>query len=414
MKILYTVHQFYPKWYTGTEKFVLNSAKMQQRFGNQVKVVAFGMDAPGKYDRVLGNVVYKEFIYQGVPVLEFRYRGKEGHLNEVLVDEELKEFAQFVIDSYGPDVIHAGHIMRTTEFVHYARHAGIPYVMSLTDFWLICLRTIMLTPQNQICSGCSNGEKCAQNCHISVDYCRTRYKQADEILQGAYMVVSPSRFLASMFEKEFEGLKVRVINHGISTLYLRENPKVYGDKSSVIFCYAGSLTQHKGVHLLVKAFRELRSTNAALQIYGSGPEDYVRRLRSLAEGDKRIQFKGIYCADEIASVFDGCDVVIIPSTWYENYPLVLHESLISCVPVLASNIGGMSEKITDGFNGYTFRVGDADDLRGKMQDIVDNPAILNYYKKNISGFLQPTVEQEASRYLKVFEELRKTGKNAGR
>jgi len=47
------------------------------------------------------------------------------------------------------------------------------------------------------------------------------------------------------------------------------------------------------------------------------------------------------------------DVLIVPSIWYENYPLILHEALVCNVPVITSNIGGMAEKISDGFNGYT-------------------------------------------------------------
>ncbi|WP_159448149.1 glycosyltransferase [Papillibacter cinnamivorans] len=172
------------------------------------------------------------------------------------------------------------------------------------------------------------------------------------------------------------------------------------------FCYAGSLTRHKGVHLLLDAFRGLKGDGTGLLIYGSGPGEYERRLRALAGDDGRIRFMGVYAPEDTASVFGGCDVVVIPSVWYENYPLVMHEALMSRVPVLASGIGGMSEKIKDGWNGNTFRVGDVEDLRQKMRDIVAHPSVLNQYKENLSGLLLPTVEQEASRYLKIFEELK--------
>lgn len=403
MKIIYTVHQFYPKSHTGTEKFVLNSAKMQQKCGNKVKVITFGLDSKDTYDKTYGDIIYKEFIYEGIEVLEFRHSKKENHLNEIIGDPDCKDFAKFVLSNEQPDVMHVGHTMRVSEFILYAIEHNIPYIMTLTDFWLFCLKTIMLN-NNMICEGCDRGQKCAEQCHPLLDFCQNRYQMAKHILMNACVVASPSQFLADMFEKEFDGLKVKVINHGMSIEKLIPNTKTYNKDNLITFGYAGSLTYHKGVHMIIKAFNKIGGKHK-LKIYGGGPDNYIKEIKKLASGNRNIEFCGVYSTKEITSVFHSCDVMIIPSIWYENYPLVLHEALVSQVPVITSNIGGMSEKIIDNYNGYTFEVGNWKDLQSKMNMVIKNPAVLNTFKTNISKYVSPSIEQEAYTYFCIFNDI---------
>src|SRR5207244_1806816 len=85
------------------------------------------------------------------------------------------------------------------------------------------------------------------------------------------------------------------------------------------------------------------------------------------------EFCGTYKPTEVGEILQGIDVVVVPSTWYENYPLALHEALACNVPVIAADIGGASEKIRNFSNGFTFRAGDEGDLKSKLQHVVENP-----------------------------------------
>ena len=143
-----------------------------------------------------------------------------------------------------------------------------------------------------------------------------------------------------------------------------------------------------------------------MKIFGSGGADYVGQLNRLANGDSRIEFAGAFHSSELPQVFSTMDVLIIPSIWYENYPFTIVESLASEVPVIASELGEMKERVINDFNGFTFAPGDSAALAEVMQKIVDNPEILNPLKDNIrTKQVIPTVEQEMYTYWQKYNEV---------
>jgi len=87
------------------------------------------------------------------------------------------------------------------------------------------------------------------------------------------------------------------------------------------------------------------------------------------------------------------DVLVVPSIWYENSPLTIHEAFLAGVPVITSNIGGMAELVRDEVNGLHFQVGNAEDLARKMLRVVENPSLLSTLKPNDS--LVTKIEQHA-------------------
>jgi glycosyltransferase involved in cell wall biosynthesis len=70
------------------------------------------------------------------------------------------------------------------------------------------------------------------------------------------------------------------------------------------------------------------------------------------------------------------DVLVVPATWYENTPLVMLEAMQAGVPVIASDLGGMSELIDEGRNGFLFEAGDVGALAALLRRCLDDPSIL--------------------------------------
>lgn len=404
MKILYLVHQFYPMHYTGTEKFILHMATMMQKLGSRVKVVTYSFYEDSFYDRSAGNVMLRDFSYKGIPVLAFKYRREPPDLSYGLENEDLSRSAKRLVAAEVPDVVHVGHPMRVHELVRHVKAYGIPYKITLTDFWLMCPRGILSTSGNALCSGPEGGAACAKSCpEFSETFISRRLGVAREMLSGARHIVSPSRFVASVFEKEFPELSVRIINHGMSYSKIRRNGRRYAQGDALTFFYGGSLLPHKGVHVLIDAFTTVHSPRAGLKIFGSGDPAYVNDLRDRARGDDRIEFCGVFSEEQIGEILCEIDVVVVPSLWYENYPLVLHEALACNVPVIASNVGGMAEKIQDGENGFLFRIGDAGHLKEVFERVIADPSKMNELKKNIKAVMIPTVEQEALAYERGYQ-----------
>ena len=128
-------------------------------------------------------------------------------------------------------------------------------------------------------------------------------------------------------------------------------------------------------------------------------------MRRTARPDRRIEFCGEYAAKQLGKILQSIDVVVIPSLWYENQPLVASEALASNVPIVVSDVGGITETVKENFNGFTFRMGDSRNLTETLQKIADCPEILNPLKDNINQMIFPTVEQEAYAYERIYKDV---------
>lgn len=134
----------------------------------------------------------------------------------------------------------------------------------------------------------------------------------------------------------------------------------------------GRITPTKGIQVLVETFKTIKG--AELHVYGS-----IGIQKRFLETDT-IQFKGPYNNNDISQVVNTIDVLIVPSIWYENAPLVIQEAFLAGIPVIASNIGGMKELVDEGVDGFLFEVGSSEDLKNVVCRIIENPTLLNSLK----------------------------------
>ena len=380
---------------------------MAQQIGNKVKIITYSFYDDASYENEIEGILCHEFIYKGIPIIAFKYKSQPIDLHFSLENKALKPFAEEIIKREVPDIIHVGHSMRVHEFIRVAIERNIPYLFTLTDFFLICPKVILAPNNHSLCSGPKNGDACASLCkEFGRELISIRLKTAREFLKNSNAIVVPSKFVADVYKQEFDDLNIQIINHGIQYKYIKQNSRFYSRDNKLVFGYAGSLSYHKGIHILLKAFESIDNNKIKLRIYGSGEEYYLSRLKKAAQDDTRIKFYGSYSSEQLGDIFNSIDVLITPSNSYESYLLVLHEALASNVPVIASNLGGMAEKISDGFNGFTFAAGDSEELKNKIELIISNPSILNKLKSNIkNNMIIPAVEQEAYGYYKIYNNL---------
>jgi glycosyltransferase involved in cell wall biosynthesis len=142
--------------------------------------------------------------------------------------------------------------------------------------------------------------------------------------------------------------------------------------------YIGSLAEHKGVHVLLQAARGMPTTNMEVRVYGS-PDHfpaYAASLRGIAAGDQRISFMGTFPNKEIGEVFAGLDVLVIPSVWHENTPLVIASAQACGCPIVASDVAGISEAVSHGEDGLLFPPGDVAALRGSLERLTTDATLL--------------------------------------
>jgi glycosyltransferase involved in cell wall biosynthesis len=407
MKIIYLVHQFYPEFNTGTEKFVFNNAFMAQKFGNKVKVVTYSFRDNKEFTEENNEILTRNYIFQGIPVLAFKFRNPPNFFDISHDNPQLNTLAKKYIEKENPDVIHVGHPMRVYGFLKTAIDLGIPYIITLTDFFMLCPKVILAPNNYSLCGGPSGGNTCRALCsEIETEFIRKRLAEAEFTLRKAKALVAPSSFVKKIFIKEFNDLNFNVIHHGIQHKYIKQNNKVHMKGDSLTFGFAGTIMQHKGVHLLLDSFGRIEHQNTKLKIYGSGPKNYLDQLQRKINNDKRVTINGEFTSEQLGDIFKEIDVMIIPSMCYENYSMVLHEAFASNIPVIVTNLGGLAEKVEDGFNGFTFPMGNSEELRNKIKMIVEDPTILNGLKDNIRKFMIiPKIEQEVYEYFRIYKKI---------
>jgi glycosyltransferase involved in cell wall biosynthesis len=363
-----------------------------------------------------------------------------------------RRFAQ-VIDEIKPDIVHIHHlIFLSAGILKIIKNKKIPLVFYLHDYWLVCPKWHLLEKNihpcekgfsaefDRECVSC-NGEmlnikKGPKQVYIlskrllpesAVRWLKSLYfgffplfskknagadklKERSSIIKGMLewvdIFLSPSDFLQDKFisfgiPKE----KIRRVGCGFDKTAFIDTVK--SNTAAMRFGFIGTLLPAKGAHVLIEAFNKLERDNCELRIYGrlhayTGFEYYLPHLKKIAK-NKNIRFMGEFQHSDITGIFNEIDVLVVPSIWYENSPLVIHEAFLSQTPVIASRIGGIPELVTDNVSGFLFEPGDVNDLVQRMRCLVDNRSIS---EKLIQGAPDiKDISENAKEVLEIYESL---------
>ena len=397
MKILYLVHQFFPKHYRGTERFAFEIASQMQRMGHNPTVVTYEPSYDTHdFEALTDKIDVKRYFHRTIPVIATRHKFSADAAE--VFHEPIEEAAdKLPLDC---DLIHVCHPMWLSSIVKRYRERSIPMIMTLTDAWLLCPAALLDRGLN-LCNGPIADGGCS-NCNIGARM-TPRLEQAKVVYDMADQLTAPSCFIPALFERNGWRRNIKVIRHGINYADIKyvKTPA----PQEITFGFVGSVLWHKGVHVLVRAARKVARRDMKVKIYGShfGNSSYFNALQELAGNDERIEFRGFFEDEETPRVMSSLSALIIPSTYYENYPLAMITALAYRVPLIVSNVGGMREVIRNGVNGFTFQVGNYNELANIMEDIVTHPEILQDIRKNIE---QPRrIEEEALDYETIYRKL---------
>jgi len=141
------------------------------------------------------------------------------------------------------------------------------------------------------------------------------------------------------------------------------------DRSDLTFLSVSRLERNKGYHILAEALAKLRDrlpSRWRWLLVGEGKERATleAQARTLGLAD-HVTFVGKLTDTELHSLYEEIDLVVHP-TLYEGSSLVTLEAMIHRKPVVASDAGGIPDKVFDDRNGYLVRPGDADALAAKI------------------------------------------------
>jgi glycosyltransferase involved in cell wall biosynthesis len=185
------------------------------------------------------------------------------------------------------------------------------------------------------------------------------------------LVISPSKFLLDYYLKQgFFKFSQKIILRNFAITNKISNFADQLPHKVIKFFYIGQIEEPKGVIFLLNAFKKLKAANCELHFIGTGSK--LDQINKLAAKDLRIIVHGQVPHEEICIFLNEADFLIVPSLCLENSPTVIYEAFAAGVPVLGSRIGGISELIEEGKNGFTFEPGNEESLLFYLNYIIDN------------------------------------------
>ena len=410
MKLLLVVHQYFPQCHSGTEQYCRATAREATRRGDEVVVLSLDpwvwRDDPPYW--------FRDEPYEGLSTPRLRHW--EGmSANRVLLDYHNPVVAgrfDEVLADVQPDAVHFFHLRRLgVDLIDRAVERGLRTVVHLMDFWFLCPRFTLLRPDGALCDGPPDRGRGCIDCEFpqlalpddlgdvalgAADALRRPPHRPDRVAQWLAVVrrkdellarlarvdavIAPSRFLASMFVANgFDASRIEVIPYGLEPGRVRRLPGIERPRRPLRLAFAGVLSPWKGLHVLVEAVLRLRG-EWTLTVHGRTDEsmfqDYIDGVRRAAGDEPRIRFPGPFEHGELDRVMAETDLLVVPSLWYENTPFVVLEAFEAGVPVAVSALGGMTEVVEPGKNGFQFPAGDPVALSELLQELIDDPAPL--------------------------------------
>lgn len=409
LRVALFVHAFFPEHIYGTESYTLALARQLRALGHDpVVVTAVSPGEPSQAAEV------ERYAIGDIPVLRIdRNRTPPRNAREEYDMPPLAPLLEHLLRELRPDVVHVCHLGNFSVVLPQVTEAlGIPTFATLTDFFNLCLNSLLQLPDGRLCAGPDARRLNCMTCgiamrrferpspfwtglaHPAVHHLaalagtylapilppplRTDARavidrpQAFKAAMGRYRAaIAPTRYLKDTFEAN--GATVPLV-HSAFGIHIDRRPKPPATGRPVRFGFIGQLLTHKGPHLLLQALQLLPADAFTLDIWGSEQlyPDYARDLRSVA-AQMPVAFHAPFDEQRMAELLSRIDVLVLPSTWFENGPLTLLKALATHTPVVVSDVPGMTEFIREGIDGFAFQLGDVEALASVLRRFVDVP-----------------------------------------
>jgi glycosyltransferase involved in cell wall biosynthesis len=171
-----------------------------------------------------------------------------------------------------------------------------------------------------------------------------------------------------------EFAKRKFIQAGFPSEKIVVKPNFYAQKKELVCrpqdrkgaLFVGRLSSEKGIETLLKAWKNLK---IPLRIAGDGP--FFGKI-SLNE-NPFVKSLGRLTQEQISVEMGKASFLIMPSEWYEGFPMVLVEAFAHALPVLTSRLGGMAEIVEHKRTGIHFKAGDENELAEKALWMYKHP-----------------------------------------
>lgn len=368
MNILLANKYFFIKG--GADNSFFATADMLQQHGHNVRF--FSMEDEQNFPTEFAGYFVSNVNYENPSVY-----GRAKAAGRLLYSFEARKNLSRLLNDYPVDIAHLNSIYHqiSPSIVDTLAERGIPSVMTLRDYKIVCASYLMLDKVG-ICEACKGNKyynifrrRCVKNSGA-----KSLLNMAEMYLHHSMLnlyskvgiFIAPSLFLRD---------KVREMGFVADVRYLpnfadisRFKPS-YEWKSKEIV-YFGRLSWEKGLVTLIRAAKGLP---LSVKLIGDGA--FKKQLEDLCKKEdiKNVTFTGFLRGEELQRAVSNATCVVSPSEWYENNPRTVIEGFALGKPVIGARIGGIPELVRDGETGWTFASGSVDGLRACLKMVMEDP-----------------------------------------
>jgi len=247
-------------------------------------------------------------------------------------------------------------------------------ILTLHEMQAICLNNgqMIRKDTNSLCF-----RETAEGCHqcfpeISKQQFWLRKHRYHSMFDHIDYFVSPSSFLKQRYSDwGIDNHRITVIENGQDPSDSAPPRALLTGQTRSVYGFFGQINPYKGVDVLLKALHAVNPKENPVKvfIYGANLEKQPLSFRETIDSLSRplvsngiLTMQGPYHPFQVKELMSNVDWVVVPSIWWENSPMVIQEAFNYGRPVIASNIGGMSEKVKHNVNGILVNAGSPLDL----------------------------------------------------
>lgn len=286
------------------------------------------------------------------------------------------------------DIVHVHNTLPLiSPSVYYsAKHCKVPVIQTIHNFRLLC-PAATLTRDNKICEECiekslicSIKNKCYRGSLMQSIV--SAFTLGFHRLIGTYNKVDGYIALTKFNKNKLMSL-VNEDKIFIKPNFVKKDNEIFKENRDNYFLFLGRIDELKGIRLLVEVWKDI--DNSKLFVLGKGPLEKDIRQYIKDNNIKNIDLLGFKQKNEVMEFISNAKALIVPSQWYEGFPMTIVESLSLGVPVIAGDIGNLTMIIDDGKNGLVFKYNDKKSLIDKINELQNDTELL---KKISEGALE--------------------------
>lgn len=406
MKILHITYNWKPGR-GGILNYVDNLTKLQKKY-NDVYIMYFypyNNNKGKKYNDDGINFIIPDIVIDPLRKDNPRLHYDDSHLESKIIEEVIK---------IKPDIVHIQTCFGiSTKIIPLIENMGIKTIVHLHDYFCFCPKQTLF--REDLYTYCYEpGKDCAEclGSKVSNDEFLKRLEENIKNYNSSTKIIAVSNYTKKISAKlGLDENKISVIINGVNSQLLCNRKRLLKaqecDNDKLRFIHISSCSPLKGVINIVKAFREIdevREGRVELSIYGAKSIMY-EKLRELSANIESIKIYPPYTYQEFNNMFDSVDIAILPSLWWDTFPLTVFECMAYGLPVIGTKESGMSEAIIDKFNGFLINPHNLNEIKELVKYLYKNPKLVSELKTNVANFKIRTFNDVEHDVMEIYRQV---------